>query len=69
MLAEAVELASRYSTADSSRFVNGILARVAEHLRPLARRKNRCFRKDADLLGRDAESGTSKDRGIGNHHR
>jgi N utilization substance protein B len=27
---EAVELAKRYSTEDSSRFVNGILARIAE---------------------------------------
>lgn len=31
---EAVELAKRYSTDDSGRFVNGVLARVAEHLRP-----------------------------------
>ena len=51
VLAEAVELASRYSTADSSRFINGILSRIAEH------------------LGRETESATSKDRGIGNHHR
>lgn len=27
---EAVELAKRYSTEDSSRFVNGVLARIAE---------------------------------------
>jgi transcription antitermination protein NusB len=32
VLAEAVELASRYSTEDSSRFVNGILSRIADHL-------------------------------------
>ena len=32
VLAEAVELASRYSTPDSSRFVNGILSRIAKHL-------------------------------------
>ncbi len=31
---EAVELAKRYSTDDSGRFVNGMLARIAEELRP-----------------------------------
>ncbi|HEX9994116.1 MAG TPA: transcription antitermination factor NusB [Acidimicrobiales bacterium] len=30
---EAVELAKRYSTDDSGRFVNGMLARIAEELR------------------------------------
>jgi N utilization substance protein B len=34
ILSEAVELASRYSTADSGRFVNGVLAKVARELRP-----------------------------------
>jgi N utilization substance protein B len=34
VLAEAVELASSYSTADSGRFVNGVLARLATELRP-----------------------------------
>jgi transcription antitermination factor NusB len=33
VLAETVELASRFSTYDSSRFVNGLLARMAEELR------------------------------------
>lgn len=33
VLSEAVELASRYSTADSGRFVNGVLARLASELR------------------------------------
>jgi N utilization substance protein B len=33
VIAEAVELADRLSTAESSRFVNGLLARIAE-LRP-----------------------------------
>ena len=33
-LSEAVELASRYSTAESGRFVNGVLARIADELRP-----------------------------------
>jgi transcription antitermination protein NusB len=30
VLAEAVKLANEYSTADSGRFVNGVLARIAE---------------------------------------
>ncbi|MCZ7536351.1 MAG: transcription antitermination factor NusB [Acidimicrobiia bacterium] len=30
---EAVELAKQYSTKDSGRFVNGLLGRIAEHLR------------------------------------
>ena len=36
VLSEAVELASRYSTAESSRFVNGVLAKIATELRPPA---------------------------------
>jgi len=35
VLAEAVELASRYSTEDSARFVNGVLAAIAAEARPL----------------------------------
>jgi N utilization substance protein B len=35
VLTEAVELASRYSTAESGRFVNGILAKIASELRPV----------------------------------
>jgi len=31
---EAVELASRFSTDDSGRFVNGVLSRLAHELRP-----------------------------------
>jgi N utilization substance protein B len=31
---EAVELASQYSTKDSGRFVNALLSRIAEDLRP-----------------------------------
>ena len=31
---EAVELASQYSTDDSGRFVNGVLAAIARHVRP-----------------------------------
>ncbi|HEX2042681.1 MAG TPA: transcription antitermination factor NusB, partial [Acidimicrobiales bacterium] len=34
VLSEAVELAARYSTEDSGRFVNGVLARIAEEVRP-----------------------------------
>ncbi|MFM8302982.1 MAG: transcription antitermination factor NusB [Actinomycetota bacterium] len=33
VISEAVELAQQYSTKDSGRFVNGRLARIAEHLR------------------------------------
>ncbi len=36
VLAEAVELATKFSTAESGRFVNGVLARVADELRPAA---------------------------------
>ena len=31
---EAVELASQYSTDDSGRFVNGVLAAIAREVRP-----------------------------------
>jgi len=34
ILSEAVELAKQYSTKDSGRFVNGLLARIADQLRP-----------------------------------
>lgn len=34
VISEAVELAKRYSTDDSGRFVNGLLARIARELRP-----------------------------------
>ena len=33
VLSEAVELAARYSTEDSGRFVNGVLARIADQVR------------------------------------
>lgn len=33
LISEAVELAQRYSTDDSGRFVNGMLGRIAEELR------------------------------------
>ncbi|MGH9183417.1 MAG: transcription antitermination factor NusB [Acidimicrobiales bacterium] len=38
ILSEAVELATRYSTDDSARFVNGMLSRISEELRPEAPR-------------------------------
>jgi transcription antitermination protein NusB len=34
IISEAVELAKRYSTDDSGRFINGMLGRIAEELRP-----------------------------------
>jgi N utilization substance protein B len=34
VISEAVELAKRYSTDDSGKFVNGMLARIAEEVRP-----------------------------------
>ncbi len=34
VVSEAVELASQYSTENSGRFVNGVLARLASDLRP-----------------------------------
>jgi transcription antitermination protein NusB len=34
VISEAVELAQRYSTDDSSRFVNGVLAAIAAEVRP-----------------------------------
>ena len=33
-ISEAVDLARRFSTEDSGRFVNGLLARIADELRP-----------------------------------
>lgn len=35
VLAEAVSLAKRYSTDDSGRFVNGVLAAIADEVRPI----------------------------------
>lgn len=34
IISEAVELAKQYSTEDSGRFVNGVLGRIAEEVRP-----------------------------------
>ena len=44
VISEAVELAKRFSTEDSSRFVNGVLGRIAEEVRevgPAAARRAR----------------------------
>jgi N utilization substance protein B len=41
VISEAVELAKQYSTKDSGRFVNGLLSRIAEELRPPAARDER----------------------------
>lgn len=68
VLAEAVELASRYSTKDSSRFVNGILSRIAEHLGRTAEGTD-VEPGRAVQPGRESGPDTSKDRGIGNNHR
>lgn len=38
VISEAVELASQYSTEESSRFVNGMLSRIAETVRTAAPR-------------------------------
>jgi N utilization substance protein B len=34
VISEAVELAKRFSTEESGRFVNGVLARIADEVRP-----------------------------------
>jgi N utilization substance protein B len=34
VISEAVELAKRFSTEESGRFVNGVLAAIAAHVRP-----------------------------------
>lgn len=36
VITEAVELAQQYSTKDSGRFVNGLLSRIADDVRPVA---------------------------------
>ena len=71
VLAEAVDLASRYSTSDSSRFVNGILSRIAEHLgrAPSRAPEPDPPREPAREPGRREGPAPSKDRGIGDHHR
>ncbi len=36
---EAVEIARKFGTAESSKFVNGVLDSIAKHIRPLAERQ------------------------------
>ena len=50
VISEAVELAQRFSTDESSRFVNGMLARIAESVRP----PSDAEAVDAEAVGADA---------------
>lgn len=49
VISEAVELAQRFSTDESSRFVNGMLARIAESVRPASDAEA----VDAEAVGAD----------------
>jgi transcription antitermination protein NusB len=49
VISEAVELAQRFSTDESSRFVNGMLARIAEAVRPASHTES----VDAKAVGAD----------------
>jgi transcription antitermination protein NusB len=49
IISEAVELAQRFSTDESSRFVNGMLARIAESARPASHAEP----VDAEAVGAD----------------
>ncbi len=51
VISEAVELAQRFSTDESSRFVNGMLARIAETVRPGAGSTPEAV--DAEAVGPD----------------
>ena len=51
VISEAVELAQRFSTDESSRFVNGMLARIAETVRPGAGSSPEAV--DAEAVGPD----------------
>ena len=50
VISEGVELAQRFSTDESSRFVNGMLARIAETVRP----PSHAEAVDAEAVGADA---------------
>ncbi len=50
VISEAVELAQRFSTEESSKFVNGMLARIAETVRPAASAGETV---DAEAVGAD----------------
>jgi N utilization substance protein B len=51
VISEAVELAQRFSTDESSRFVNGMLARIAEAVRPGSGSAGEAV--DAEAVGAD----------------
>ncbi len=51
LISEAVELAQRFSTDESSRFVNGMLARIGEAVRP---ESSAGEAMDAEAVGADA---------------
>ena len=51
VISEAVDLAGRFSTDESSRFVNGMLARIAEEVRPESRGKLQAEPVDAEVVG------------------
>ena len=54
VISEAVELAQLYSTDESSRFVNGMLARIADEARPSGRSRARTDPVDPEELPPDA---------------
>jgi len=61
LISEAVELAQRFSTDESSRFVNGMLARIAEAVRPASSSPavpaSEAEPVDAEAVGPDAAKG------------
>jgi len=56
VISEAVELAHRFSTDESGRFVNGMLARIAESVRPVdgAAARSQAETVDAEAVGAQA---------------
>jgi N utilization substance protein B len=54
IISEAVELAQRFSTDESSRFVNGMLARIAEAARPSEHLVSETEFVDAERVGPEA---------------
>jgi len=55
VISEAVELAHRFSTDESARFVNGMLARIAESVRPTSERVSPTAFVDSQAESVDAE--------------
>ena len=56
VISEAVELAKRFSTEDSSRFVNGVLGRIAEEVREVGPGRRPAARRSAARGARGAAS-------------